>query len=144
MNISIEYLFLLIPIIILVLISCIAIIYFLITYKKSLDRFNAINTPTQSVEYTNLSLSMIDDMIKQEISYKLRNNIYLNEKYDIKQLDVDLKEIIESVYVSFNSSFYTNPTLVINSAAVMNYIIKKTSIVFLDTVMTYNNSLRSV
>lgn len=144
MNISIEYLFLLIPIIILVLISCSAIIYFLITYKKSLDRFNAINTPTQSVEYTNLSLSMIDDIIKQEISYKLRNNIYLNEKYDIKQLDVDLKEIIESVYVSFNSSFYTNPTLVINSAAVMNYIIKKTSIVFLDTVMTYNNSLRSV
>lgn len=144
MNISIEYLFLLIPIIILVLISCIAIIYFLITYKKSLDRFNAINTPTQSVEYTNLSLSMIDDIIKQEISYKLRNNIYLNEKYDIKQLDVDLKEIIESVYASFNSSFYTNPSLVINSAAVMNYIIKKTSIVFLDTVMTYNNSLRSV
>ena len=144
MNISIEYLFLLIPIIILVLISCSAIIYFLIIYKKSLDRFNAINTPTQSVEYTNLSLSMIDDIIKQEISYKLRNNIYLNEKYDIKQLDVDLKEIIESVYVSFNSSFYTNPSLVINSAAVMNYIIKKTSIVFLDTVMTYNNSLRSV
>lgn len=142
---NIELLLIIIPLMILSLVSTAAIIYFIILYIKSNKESKKNKNPIRGdIEYTNLALSIVDDTIKQEIAYKMRNNIFLNERYDIKKFDIDLEDVIKAVYNNFSSSFYTDPLMVIKPDALMNYIIKKTSMTFLETIMTYNNNMRSV
>lgn len=142
---NIELLLIIIPLMILSLVSTAAIIYFIILYIKTNKESKKNNNPIRGdIEYTNLALSIVDDTIKQEIAYKMRNNIFLNERYDIKKFDIDLEDVIKAVYNNFSSSFYTDPLMVIKPDALMNYIIKKTSMTFLETIMTYNNNMRSV
>lgn len=142
---NIELLLVIIPLMILSLVSTAAIIYFVILYIKTNKENKKMKNPVRGdIEYTNLALSIVDDTIKQEIAYKMRNNIFLNERYDIKKFDIDLEDVIKAVYNNFSSSFYTDPLMVIKPDALMNYIIKKTSMTFLETIMTYNNNMRSV
>lgn len=95
------------------------------------------------IDLTNSILDLITFMITNEIMSYMKTFMALNIKYEVSNLDDDIKKISQTVFHGINPSLFADPNLILTPEYLMSYITKKTTNVFLETTIQYNQSLRS-
>lgn len=81
--------------------------------------------------------ALIDDAINSELNAKLNRALATGEKYDLKNIDIDIKEMSSNIINGLNPAiFKTN--LVFTNEYIMKYIVSQTTIILIRFVTEYN------
>lgn len=112
--------------------------------NKRIENSNGVTlSMPERIELTNSILDLMTFMITNEIMSYMKSFLSLNVKYEVSNLDTDIKKISETVFHGINPTLFTDPNLILTSEYLMSYITKKTTNIFLETVMNYNQTLRA-
>lgn len=89
------------------------------------------------IENTEKIKALIDDAINSELNAKLNRALATGEKYDLKNVDIDIKEMSTNIINGLNPAiFKTN--LVFTNEYIMKYIVSQTTIILIRFVTEYN------
>lgn len=84
---------------------------------------------------------MIDNMIMSEVYSALRAPLTLQQKYEIINIDEDVKKVSEAVFTGLNTDLLLKNRLIFNSTYIMQYIIGQSLNIMLKIVTDHNNSI---
>jgi len=110
-------------------------------YSKKMRVMDKMVPPQtiSSVDITNTEKikALIDDAINSELNAKLNRALATGEKYDLKNIDIDIKEMSSNIINGLNPAiFKTN--LVFTNEYIMKYIVSQTTIILIRFVTEYN------
>lgn len=83
-------------------------------------------------------LSLCNSLIDIEIQERMKENIILQQKYEMRNLDTDAKIIAENVYKSINQNILVSKTFMLNNDYILKYITSQSLIKLISTTKEYN------
>lgn len=115
-------------------------------YYISLLQVKPEETPTdEKIEITEDIMKLIDKMITDEVTNKLRNHAALQTKYEYLNAADDINEISQNVFNGLKKeNLFENPDVFVTDEYIMKYIAQQTSLLFLSSVKEYNSQLRDI
>lgn len=109
------------------------------------DIENSLTNPDYNIRmrYSEDTLNMIIACIEIKVSNKLRTISALKTEYKLLDLDVDIKEIGDSVFNSFKKDFFNNDVILFSEDYIMSFIAENTARILLDNVISYNEDFHT-
>lgn len=113
-------------------------------YYMTINQEKHINIPAdKQITITKELMKLIDELISNEVTNKLRNLAALQEKYEYLNTADDVREISQIVFDGFKKeNLFNNPDVFITDEYIMKYIAQQTSLLFLSSVKDYNSKIR--
>lgn len=96
----------------------------------------------QRIDITNNTMNLINFLIQSETSYILQTYAMLNSKYNVIEMDEDIKKITEHVYNGIEPDVFTDENILLKDTYIMEYILNQSKLVFMATMQQYNQSFR--
>lgn len=93
------------------------------------------------IKTTEELLTFIENSIDIEVGLIIRNLQTLHQKYDVKNMDEDIKNISSRIFQSFHGSVYTSNEIVITEDYLMKYIVEFTTTDLIKSVSELNNMI---
>lgn len=125
----------------------IAIIVSIIFMIRSLNKKSEITSSEEidkldndaKLHFSKELLLFIDNLIEIEINNKLKDEILLHKKIDIREADVDINAIADTVYQALDKKIYSNDNeTILNVEYIMTYITRRTLLLYM-TIATEHN-----
>lgn len=94
-----------------------------------------------SIETVNGLLNLIDNNIAVKVAHNFRESITLKKDYNVMNIDKDSHRIATEVYKEINPNIFINlnkTCKIYNEDFWMRYIVEKTTITILDTLVNVN------
>ena len=110
------------------------------TIELSINKENV----TEIVDGTLDILDFCKSLITTQIQERLKQTILLNQRYEMRNLDVDAKAIAEEVYKSLNMELISNNSLIVNDDFILSYITSESLMGLLVFTKDYNNKFSKV
>lgn len=94
------------------------------------------------LEVTNEIYNFVSFLVANEIVRIFEYYAYLNEPYVINKFDEDLEKICSNVFEMIKPEVFTNSDLLITKEALMSFITKRATVMFLQTMFAHNIKIR--
>lgn len=118
--------------------------YFLTKSDALIDDVNRrdLTYPSIKADNTNKFLSIVKNMIENEVMNILKEDIQLNQPYKMLNFDDDSRKIAINVYDSLEKDELSSGHMIITTEYLQKYIIQESIKIFLSAITTHNTTLR--
>lgn len=120
---------------------------FLMRYTKN----KSLSSATQEIDklsndarlhFSNDLLQFIDNLILIEINNKLKDDLILHRRIDVRSADEMAKDISETVFNALDKNLYKNQNeTILNTNYIMTYITRRTLLTLMTAITEHNSTV---
>lgn len=112
-----------------------------ILYETAIMKTGNNHNLEYMVKTTDDLLNFATGLVEDDLLNFSQSLLILNHRYDVKNLDNDIKEISEHVYHALKSNLFLSNEIIITDEFLMEYIVRYTTMRLISIVNTINNTL---